>query len=449
MTYNLEYRTPAMRKEVIERSESVGVSQSTVPWRGTRKNLEEKMVPSSLLLYRAANHRIRTKVNTIKDQSGLDIISNPEDELTQLELHRILVVEAKSDGGSSDLFRVFDKHPEQEESLTITADGVVVNGNRRLAAMRELLGTDGKFQGFDWVRCMVLPNSALEKDLNIVEAEMQRPRDVKQKYRWTDYALFLREQADTDNLSEAELAAIWDFSKDDVSRMLRMLDLAELFLKAVGSNDYNIAERNEQSFKTLATKQKTWNKPPIKSLALQELYLATAWRVISRDQIGWDKYSFIQRIERVAEKSLTLAREQELIPASTEENIFGLSEVEVTMDDVTAFGNQERITEVIAVAKEAVLDDEDQSDSESALKKLLHKAIKPMRDCTELTVSSASSITYSEAAMLSSEMARRALKVFQLINGADEDVLKSLDIENRNQLIDEMKSTLSLLEIPE
>jgi hypothetical protein len=117
------------------------------------------------------------------------------------------------------------------------------------------------------------------------------------------------------------------------------------------------------------------------------------------------------------------------------------------MDDVAAFGSQDRITEVIAVAKEAVLDDEDQSDSESALKKLLHKAIKPIRDCTELTVSSASSITYSEAAMLSSEIARRALKVFQLINGAEEDVLRSLDIENRNQLIDEIKSTLTLLEI--
>src|SRR6185312_4803295 len=67
--------------------------------------------------------------------------------------------------------------------ILISSAGVVVNGNRRLAAMRELYATgEPAYQSFSHVNCMVLPASISEKEIKELEVRLQMQPETKLPY---------------------------------------------------------------------------------------------------------------------------------------------------------------------------------------------------------------------------------------------------------------------------
>src|SRR5690606_27619980 len=83
----------------------------------------------------------------------------------------------------------------QREAILITSTGVVVNGNRRLSAMRELYATDPtKYSKFTHVKCAVLPSDASADDIDDVEAALQARPQTKLDYDWIGEAQLVRRQ---------------------------------------------------------------------------------------------------------------------------------------------------------------------------------------------------------------------------------------------------------------
>ena len=107
----------------------------------------------------------------------------------------------------------------------VTHSGVLVNGNTRAVALKEL--------GREYIRVAVLPASATAEELTELEARLQLSRDYKQDYTLTNELLFIREQIDR-GISKENLAILLgkaqsserrhlDRGVADIERSLRIL----------------------------------------------------------------------------------------------------------------------------------------------------------------------------------------------------------------------------------
>ena len=110
----------------------------------------------------------------------------------QAILRSLLIEKARDPDGP--VYDELEKHRRQTEPLLIQYDGTVLNGNRRLAAMRELLGRDEAHYGrFSTVQVAVLPADLQQNELEFIEAALQMAPDLKLDYSWINRRLKLRQ----------------------------------------------------------------------------------------------------------------------------------------------------------------------------------------------------------------------------------------------------------------
>ncbi len=120
----------------------------------------------------------------------------------------------------------------QTEPLLLTSYGSVLNGNRRLAAMRELFNDDpDKYSSYSHLDATILPKSAAERDLELLEAELQLTPETRLPYGWIERRLKLRHQVRELRIDRGRIKASYRFRRDqDINIELSQLDLAEEYL---------------------------------------------------------------------------------------------------------------------------------------------------------------------------------------------------------------------------
>lgn len=187
-------------------------------------------VDTGLLVYRAGNGRIFSEM-VARGQTRQQRDDAEEQEL----IHELLVAKAKEPDGP--IFAELEQRGIQTEPLLVTATGVVVNGNRRLASMRELAAVDrAKFGGFDAVSVAVLDASLSAGDIEYIEAALQLAPDLKLDYSWINRRLKLRDHVDHLGLPTEEIVAAYRFeAAEDIDRELAQLALAEDYLRYAGT----------------------------------------------------------------------------------------------------------------------------------------------------------------------------------------------------------------------
>src|SRR5262249_29316909 len=129
------------RKELIQRLRSERTTQSLpLYFQGRRQDLPIHRIPIGLPKYRLDNGRTRSaQVEWLAlhaDAPKNLFTADLESEKAQAAQHEILKTMLGS--GKTELRRYFRDH-EQIEPLILTELGFVLNGNRRLCAMRELI----------------------------------------------------------------------------------------------------------------------------------------------------------------------------------------------------------------------------------------------------------------------------------------------------------------------
>src|SRR6185312_10992781 len=114
-------------------------------------------------IYRMANGRTRTAQLQYVRSHKLPVhffSAGQENQEAQQAQHDILDRFSKEGTPSIIPIATVLGEGRQTEPILITAAGVVVNGNRRLAAMRELYaGGEATYSSFSHVNCKVLPAS--------------------------------------------------------------------------------------------------------------------------------------------------------------------------------------------------------------------------------------------------------------------------------------------------
>lgn len=223
-----------------------------------------------LLLYRADNGRLLAELGKrfAGQKVQLKRLKEQEESTdTQTLLHELLVTKAGDPEGP--ILEELRRLGVQTEPLLADASGVVINGNRRLSAMRLLLEEDRLlYARFLKPQVAVLPKAVSRKDLEYLETSLQLAPETKLPYGWVERRLKLRHQ-----MKELGLDAAWILeayrlnSEDQLDAELAELELVETYLKDWHgtSCDYAVVANTKALFEGLNT-QLTHLKGPIKKV---------------------------------------------------------------------------------------------------------------------------------------------------------------------------------------
>jgi hypothetical protein len=159
-------------------------------------------VPVDAVLFNPRSHRIKSQLES-HPKRGL-VASDPYSREAQDVIHEILAMTE-----DFELLKANLSEYGQRDPGVVTRDGLLVNANTRLAALRDL--------GADYVRAAVLPSDADEHAIDRLELELQVQRDFKQDYTFTNELIFLNELLNAHGYTEEKVAKAlnWAASADD------------------------------------------------------------------------------------------------------------------------------------------------------------------------------------------------------------------------------------------
>lgn len=200
-------------------------------------------IPITLPLYRTANYRtnlLQLRWVREKQTDQNYFLSGEENESVQRIQHEFLWDLATSERESVSSIITALKREEQREPLLISASGIVVNGNRRLAAIRELYAeSPNEYASFSHIDCLVLPSTANEDDLKDIEVRLQMTPETRLPYGWINECIAIQDLQKRGRSLDA-IGALMRLDAPKVKDKLLMLDEIELYLRDWhGSFDYD------------------------------------------------------------------------------------------------------------------------------------------------------------------------------------------------------------------
>lgn len=296
---------------IQKRLESATETATLWDFRGEKALLKIVRLPIDLPVYRMANCRTYSEQQDIIAKGSLDanyFAKGQELSTVQAAQHAILAKLAQKEATSvSSILGVLEEEG-QRDPILITSTGVVVNGNRRLSAMRELYAAEEKANSeYAYVKCMVLPADTTSDEIDDIEASEQARPQTKLEYDWIGDAQLVRRQV-SKGRSPKIVASQLRRSEGDVRNLLQSIDEADLYLNewAKKPGQYSIVSGDgEQIFGDLP-KRLTGQ-----SVALQAASRAIAWSLFdNRDKVPGRIYSYNAAFGKLAPLVLTNLAEQ-------------------------------------------------------------------------------------------------------------------------------------------
>jgi ParB/Sulfiredoxin domain len=203
MQTNLKMETPQnaddVRKIVEERIEALkgmaGAQETvTVEWRGQLRTIPVISMPVSLLCYNPGTHRIRAQ-RSMDAGREQELEKNPFGDKAQSYLHQLLMGDptdpSKVDPSFLALKEDLREHGQSDPGI-VTRSGILINGNTRQAALKEL--------GQKNIRVGVLPTDASLEDIESIELSLQLRKDHKRDYSFMNFLLAIEERANANHL---------------------------------------------------------------------------------------------------------------------------------------------------------------------------------------------------------------------------------------------------------
>ena len=159
----------------------------------------------------------------------------------------------------------------QQDPAILTAEGVLINGNRRSAALRSLYN-DEHFLEARYVQCLILPEDATVAELVDLEAELQVAQDFKEEYSWVNEAMLIEELYEREQKDFNRVAKKMHRELADVKGMYEKLQqLHQLVALSKGTRLHIDFNDNASAFEELAKHIK--GKPPVEVDSVRSTYL--------------------------------------------------------------------------------------------------------------------------------------------------------------------------------
>ncbi|OLT27249.1 hypothetical protein BJF79_01075 [Actinomadura sp. CNU-125] len=161
----------------------------TVDWRDAgQRHLYVITMPVSMLYFNPDTHRVRAQ-RTLDPERNRVLNERPWSEEGQEYLRYLLTRDPKDPGKTDpDYTTLLDELEEfgQRDPGIISPNGILVDGNTRCAALREL--------GKEYIRVGVLPEDTSRHDINRVELALQLRRDKRRDYSYLNRLIAIEEE---------------------------------------------------------------------------------------------------------------------------------------------------------------------------------------------------------------------------------------------------------------
>lgn len=158
-------------------------------FQGTKKPLPILSVSLFMPKYRISNRRLKAAQIHYQNQNKLpkNIFSekNEEDNKTQFHQHQLL---KEVIGVGEKNLESFFKDNDQNLPYILNQAGIIINGNRRTCALRELiLKNPKKYNSKKMIDVVVLPPCS-DADIDELEYDLQYQTDIHRDYEWYEIA---------------------------------------------------------------------------------------------------------------------------------------------------------------------------------------------------------------------------------------------------------------------
>ncbi|MEQ8602869.1 MAG: hypothetical protein RIB45_06090 [Marivibrio sp.] len=352
MPFKVKITPRADRASIIKKSCAASdKTEDFYAFRNEKTALRVVRLELGLPIYRMDNSRTFSaqREHVVKNKLPHDyFIQGQEKQTVQQEQHDLLFGLAKR-GKSGSVTPVYDvlKAEGQREPLLITSTGVVINGNRRLAAMRELHSENETGEPpFEHVDFMVLPEDAGPKDIIDIEAFLQGRPETRLDYDWIGDAELINRLIEAGRTIK-QIANRLNRTEADIKNSMQALVEADIYLRdwAGAEGEYSrIRDDAEQLFKDL---------PKLlsgKDTGLVNASRAIGWTLLeNRDRLSGRLYNFNQAIGGLADdvierfsKDLDIQVEDYSVSDDGEADNF-----EIDFDGTDGASNYDAIVEVL------------------------------------------------------------------------------------------------------
>lgn len=331
-------------------------------YRGKLRRLPVVEVPIELPVYRIEN--IRTK-NLQKEwlATHLDLdpnlfSSDPYSLETQENQYLILETLIKKEN----LLQNFESGElKQTENIIVSDDGIVVNGNRRLAAWRKLYYSNPeKYKHFQMISVAVLPDHD-PASMYELEVRLQIAPELKAQYTWHAIAADLKEKLDN-NYDIASIEKKQKIKKEEINTKIACYEYAQEYLETIGHpNEWSLLDQKEHAFQKIIKGRKS-----IKNPGEKDLFCKLSNSIISVKAEGGRLYEIIPSIEKNIDKianSLVEKFNIDLDNKVTDENLFS-TQADLNQEDIKKAIIRNEINdkddnEIVSVVREVIKNNED------------------------------------------------------------------------------------------
>lgn len=181
-------RIRSLVEERLRQATSEDGAKLTVDWRGEQRHLRVISMPVDMLYFNPDTHRIRAQ-RTLDSERNRILEEEPWGEVAQTYLADLLRQKPsnpnQTDPDYTALVDELDSFGQKEPGI-ISPDGIIVDGNTRCAALRDL--------GVKDIRVGVLPTDTSRRDINSVELALQLRRDKRRDYSYINRLIAIEEE---------------------------------------------------------------------------------------------------------------------------------------------------------------------------------------------------------------------------------------------------------------
>ncbi len=251
---------PVLDQERVEflRARSSSKMALLPAWPRPQKELRTVEVEVDWVRLSTLNHRTRAEqFRAIHDLKRPDLFTtDPLGKDAQQAQYKILLGQTGFEDLKNDL-----RERHQQEHAVISAEGVLINGNRRAAALRSLYHDDHVLEA-RYIRCLVLPEDATADELVDLEAELQIAKDFKQEYSWVNEAMLIEELYEREGRNFTHVARKMHRDETGVKALYEKLQqLHQLVALSKEAKLHIDFTENESAFDELAKHIKNKPKP--------------------------------------------------------------------------------------------------------------------------------------------------------------------------------------------
>ena len=253
------------RKEQLDKvkADDGNIVSRDIPLRyhGESIKVDVYRIPLEDLVYNQYNGRIASSVKAYECRNHT---LDPENDADRAVIEDLLWKSNKDRNDKTMKSLVLNG---QLRNGIVTADGVIIDGNRRASLLNCACGktvreknhwSSSEVDKCRFFNAVILPESATSKDIQQLETTYQMGEDEKLDYNPIEKYLKCRDLID-EGFDERQIADMMDETETNVRKWLATLELMDDYLEHLGYEDmYPMLDQKEDQFLSLEKGLKDW-----------------------------------------------------------------------------------------------------------------------------------------------------------------------------------------------